>query len=104
MIGVSDGKIVNRKYKFIWIIKQIKLVDNQIVNFKVINKKIINGLKGFYNYYKFADNIDVVMRNLCLFVKKSIRYYVWKNTKLNLFEINTCLNNNKLYYEKYFFE
>jgi len=104
LIGVSNGKIVNRKYKFIWIIKQIKLVDNQIINFKVINKKIINGLKGFYNYYKYADNIDVVMRNLCLFVKKSIRYYVWKNTKLNLFEINTYLNNKKLSYEKYFFE
>ena len=100
-IFLGEDVLLLRKYRFVRLIEEnIKIQWNRITKLKFIKRKIKYWLGWFYNYYKFANNIDIVMKNICKFVRKLIRYIVWKKTELNLFDINTYLSNKQLLFNK----
>lgn len=100
-ILVWEKSLLLRKYRFMKLIfTNMRIQDDKITNFVQIKKKIRSWIDGFYNYYKFVSNIDTVMKQICKFIRKLIRYVVWKKTELNLFEVNTYLSNKRFLFNK----
>jgi len=95
-IYISEEKIKQRKYRFVWIINDMKIYDGKILNLKTIWRKIRYWFYWFNSYYKLARNIGKVQKELSLFVRKLIRYLYKKKTWKNMFEVNMYLNNKKL--------